>query len=76
MTGYPSQATVKRLKSAYPAGTKIVLDSMEDDQAPPPGSAGTVLCVDDIGTIHVKWENGSCLGLVYGIDRFHEAKGE
>ena len=34
-----------------------------------PGTKGTVVCVDDIGTIHVHWDNGSSLGVAYGEDR-------
>ena len=34
----------------------------------PPGTQGIVSAVDDIGTIFVKWENGSSLGVVYGVD--------
>ena len=32
------------------------------------GLCGTVRYVDDIGTLHVSWENGSQLGLVFGED--------
>lgn len=71
MTGYPSPAVIKRLKGMYPSGTKIALDWMDDPNAPPVGAVGTVFCVDDIGTVHVKWDNGSCLGLVHGEDMFH-----
>lgn len=28
-----------------------------------PGTLGTVECVDDTGTLHVLWDNGSTLGL-------------
>lgn len=55
---------VIRLRKIYPPGTKIKLIKMEDVQAPPSGTIGTVTCVDDIGTIHMKWNNGSSLGLV------------
>ena len=41
---------------------------MDDVQAPPLGTKGTVVAVDDIGTIHVKWDNGSSLGIVLGED--------
>lgn len=34
------------------------------------GDEGTVEYVDDIDTIHVKWDNGANLGLVPGEDRF------
>ena len=52
------QDFVKRLKERYPKGTKVRLLGMEDIQAPPVGTLGTVMFVDDIGTIHVRWENG------------------
>lgn len=55
---------VTYLRKAYPPGTKIQLIMMDDAQAPPSGTIGTVTCVDDIGTIHMKWNNGSSLGLV------------
>ena len=32
------------------------------------GMLGTVTHVDDIGTIHVAWDCGSTLGVVYGVD--------
>lgn len=35
-----------------------------------PGDRGTVDFVDDMGTIHVNWDNGSTLGLVPGEDKF------
>lgn len=54
---------VKMLKSLYTAGTRVKLINMDDMQAPPAGTEGTVICVDDIGTIHVKWDNGCGLGL-------------
>ena len=62
---------IEKLKERYSAGCRVVLDFMEDDQAPPSGTKGTVVCVDDIGTIHVNWDNGSSLGLVFGEDGFH-----
>lgn len=65
---FPSEATVKELKNKYPHGTRIKLVHMDDDQAPPSGTLGTVRCVDDTGTVHVNWDNGSNLGVVYGED--------
>lgn len=62
---------IEMIKKTYPTGTKIELDHMEDPQAVPPGTKGTVEYVDDIGQIHVKWENGSGLALIYGVDYFH-----
>ena len=41
---------------------------MDDVQAPPIGTKGTVLGVDDIGSIMVAWDNGSGLSVAYGAD--------
>ena len=41
---------------------------MDDPQAPPVGTKGTVLGVDDIGSVAVAWDNGSRLSVVYGED--------
>lgn len=60
---------VGELRKRYPAGTRVRLVRMEDVQAPPAGTSGTVRFVDDIGTIHVSWDNGSSLGVVYGEDK-------
>lgn len=54
----------------YPAGTRVRLLHMDDTQAPPYNTLGTIKNIDDMGTIHVSWDTGSSLGLVYGIDRF------
>ncbi len=35
-----------------------------------PGERGTVSSVDDMGTVHVVWDNGSQLGLVLGEDEY------
>lgn len=59
---------IKSLQESFPSGCRVELLRMDDDQAPPVGTLGTVVAVDDIGTIHVKWDNGSHLGLVFGID--------
>ena len=60
---------LERLRKEYPLGTRVELIQMEDAQAPPVGTRGTVSCVDDIGTIHVDWDTGSSLGIAYGEDR-------
>ena len=59
---------INKTKMDYPKGTKVVLINMEDKYAPPVGTKGEVMFVDDIGTIHTRWENGSSLGVVLGID--------
>ena len=60
---------IQFLKDLYPAGTRVKLVEMNDIQAPLIGTLGTVMCVDDIGTIHIKWDNGSTLGAAYPEDR-------
>lgn len=61
----------KVYKEKYPKGTRIELISMDDPYAPlEPGTKGTVVHVDDMGTIHMQWDNGRTLGLIPGEDDF------
>ena len=60
--------TIEYLKSSFPRGCRVELLRMDDPQAPPIGTRGTVIGVDDIGTIHVNWDTGSSLGVAYGED--------
>lgn len=59
---------IERLRKRYPAGTRVELVRMDDIQAPPIGTKGTVRGVDDIGSIMVSWDDGSSLSVVYGED--------
>jgi len=60
---------VKLLKETYPKGTRVELVNMEDPYTHiPVGTKGTVVAVDDIGTIHVHWDTGHQLGVAYGED--------
>ena len=59
---------INALRKQYPKGTRIELVRMNDPQAPPIGTKGTVVWVDDIGSILVEWDNGSSLNVVYGED--------
>ena len=61
---------IRTIKEKYPQGTRIELIKMYDIQAVPPHTKGTVTNVDDIGTIHITWDNSSTLGLVEGKDNF------
>ena len=65
---FPSHEIVERLRREYPAGTRVELVRMDDAQAPPIGTRGTVLGVDDIGSIMVAWDTGSGLSVAYGVD--------
>ena len=65
------------LKQRYPKGTRICLDSMENDPDPiPSGTKGTVQFVDDAGTLHCKFDNGRTLGVIPGVDDFHVIREE
>ena len=64
-----SKAALEGLRRRYKPGTRVELLQMDDVQAPPIGTKGTVLGVDDIGSIMVAWDNGSSLNVVYGEDK-------
>lgn len=65
---FPPRETVERLRREFPAGTRVELVRMDDVQAPPVGSIGEVLAVDDTGSLIMHWSNGSGLNVVYGED--------
>ena len=65
---FPSREVVEGIRKRYPVGTRVKLVFMEDIQAPPIGTKGTVRGVDDIGSIMVSWDNGSSLSIAYGED--------
>lgn len=60
--------TVERLRWEYPVCCRVELVQMDDVQAPPIGTKGTVRGVDDIGSIMVRWDNGCGLSVAYGED--------
>lgn len=65
-----NKETLAHLKERYPKGCRIELVYMNDpfNTKLVPGCKGTVVAVDDIGTIHVQWDCGSSLGIAYGED--------
>ena len=65
---FPSKEIVERIRSEYPVGTRVELVRMDDVQAPPVGTKGTVCGVDDTASLMVHWDNGSSLHVVYGED--------
>ena len=73
---FPSKEQVTRQRRLYPAATRVELIQMDDAQAPPVGTRGTVIGVDDTGSIMVNWDNGSRLNVIYGIDRCREVSNE
>ena len=65
---FPRHEEVLRIRKQYPAGTRVELVRMDDPQAPPIGTKGTVRGVDDIGSIIVAWDNGCGLSVAFGVD--------
>ena len=73
---FPNREIVERVRREYPAGTRVELVRMDDVQAPPIGTRGTVEGVDDTASVMVAWDNGSHLHVVYGEDACRKAKGD
>lgn len=71
---FVSKERLEQLRKTYPVGTRVELVEMNDIQAPPIGTCGTVRGVDDSGSIMVAWDNGSSLSVVYGVDRCRVVK--
>ena len=65
-----SQATLNRLRAEYTPGCRVELTKMSDPYRTDlvPGCQGTVTAVDDAGSIHVKWDIGSSLAVIFGED--------
>lgn len=67
--GFPSRETVEWIRKMYPTGCRVELISMDDPYSSlTPGTKGIVRSVDNTGTVFVDWDNGSGLGVVYGVD--------
>lgn len=62
------KVNVEQVRKQYPAGTRVELVQMDDVQAPPVGTMGTVTAVDDMGSLLMHWDNGSHLNVIYGED--------
>ena len=66
---FPSKDIVEKVRSEYTIGTRVELVKMDDVQAPPVGTKGTVKGVDDTASLLVDWDNGCGLNVIYGIDK-------
>ena len=69
---FPSKNIVEKVRSEYPIGTRVELVKMDDVQAPPVGTKGTVKGVDDTASLLIDWDNGCGLNVIYGIDKVHK----
>lgn len=67
----------QRYKESYPEGTRIMLLSMGNDPNPvDSGTRGTVIAVDDVGTLHCHFDNERQFGIVPGEDSFRKLTAE
>lgn len=71
-----NEKKVELLRQRYPEGTRICFDHMEDLCPVESGTKGTIIGVDDIGSVMVKWDNGRTLNLLPDEDKFHTIKHE
>ena len=69
-----NEKTLDIIRKEYPEGTRVKLVRMDDPQAPPKGTYGTVIGVDDMGGLLMRWDTGSGLKLLYGIDEYVKAE--
>ena len=60
--------TLEFLREGFPRGCRVELIRMDDPQAPPAGTLGTVLGVDDTGSLLMRWDNGSGLNIIWQQD--------
>lgn len=65
----PSKEIVERVRRQFPPGTRVELVCMNDCQAPPVGTQGTVIAVDDAASLIMRWDNGNGLNVIYGEDK-------
>ena len=60
---------LEALREKYPKGCRVELVKMDDPyREMPPGLQGVVTGIDDSGSIHVDWQNGSSLAVIFGED--------
>ena len=52
-------------------GKRLRLIQMNNEPNPvQPGTERTIYYVDNAGTIHLKWDDGSLLGVIIGLDEY------
>jgi hypothetical protein len=65
----PNKKELAGLRAMHPPGTRVELVQMDDVQAPPIGTRGTVVGVDDTGSLLMHWDNGSSLNVLWKVDK-------
>ncbi len=72
---YAEEIIVKRLKLAYPDGTRIELIKTDKPEELPIGTCGTVRGVEENGGLIVDWDNGCNRHILRGIDKIKKITG-
>lgn len=67
-----TKEVLNQIRRKFPKGTRVELKGMDDPQAPPYGTRGTVMGVDDMGDLLMRWDNGSGLKVILGADVVHK----
>lgn len=70
MNGNENNHSVAYLRTVYRTGVRVVVLNMADPYPVESGTEGTVDHVDDLGTIHCRFDNGRYCGLIPGVDDF------
>ena len=71
----PSKERLAQIRADFPPRTRVVLEYMDDSYAPPVGTHGTVITVDDLGDLIMQWDNGSGLNVCPEVDRVRKEDG-
>lgn len=63
----PNRVAAQHLKKAYPSHTRIELIPMDDvsEAEIQIGAKGTMICVDDNGSVFIRLDNGSAFGISF-----------
>ena len=64
---FPSKDIVEKVRAEYPIGTRVELVKMDDVQAPPVDTKGTVKGVDDTASLLVNWDNSSVPVVIWEV---------
>ena len=60
-------------RAEYPVGTRVKLIHIDDENRKTPENLrGTVKGIDELGIVHVLWDNGRNFGVISDIDDFRK----
>ena len=68
MMRLPDREPIAQMREVYRPGTRVELLRMDDPQAPPIGTRGTVRGVDDSGSVMVACDGGGSHHVLYRVD--------